>query len=281
VTSDAEIGKGRSDWRYYFDDSGNPFSSRLGLLAVKVWKDSGSAVQCRLERLYTNIFIDEFQDLAGNDRAIIELLFRSKIDTFVTGDVRQFIMLTSASDQLKKAENGAGAILWARRMQRAGLCEFTESPESRRFVPMIGRLADRVFENNLGLQSTTSSIRSTNPHCGIFLVRESLAQQYVETVTPLVLRYSIAVSAPKAVEVLTFGDARGLTRDHALIVPTAEMTKWINSAGSLNDRTAARLYIGITRAKFSLAFVVPDSFKLRPDSLGEEAGMTFWDPLGF
>ena len=55
---------------------------------------------------------------------------------------------------------------------------------------------------------------------------------------------------------INFGDAKGLAFDRVLIYPTKPILAWINDPSSkLEDRSRARLYVAITRARYSVAFV--------------------------
>ena len=53
-----------------------------------------------------------------------------------------------------------------------------------------------------------------------------------------------------------FGKVKGLTVDNVLIFPTPKMTKFLENGHALEKEAAAKLYVGVTRAKFSVAFVL-------------------------
>jgi DNA helicase IV len=55
-----------------------------------------------------------------------------------------------------------------------------------------------------------------------------------------------------------FGKVKGLTFDRVLIYPTSTITRFLTSGTQLAPRTACGLYVAVTRAKHSVAFVVPD-----------------------
>ena len=55
------------------------------------------------------------------------------------------------------------------------------------------------------------------------------------------------------------GEVKGLTVDHALILPTDGMIQFLSSGiSNLKEQTACKLYVAITRARFSVAFVLDD-----------------------
>ena len=92
VQSESEIPRYRSGWKYYFNDMHQPYSVRLAALAKKVLKETKQAPIRRLEGIYDTIYIDECQDLVGNDREVLEVIMKSTIHLFVTGDVRQSVL---------------------------------------------------------------------------------------------------------------------------------------------------------------------------------------------
>ncbi len=53
------------------------------------------------------------------------------------------------------------------------------------------------------------------------------------------------------------GKVKGITVDNVLIYPTTEMVKFLVSGVSkLKGQAACKLYVGITRARFSVAFIL-------------------------
>jgi DNA helicase II / ATP-dependent DNA helicase PcrA len=63
----------RDDWRsYYFDGNGDFRPEGVSEFAFHADRETGGLVILRLEALYDEIFIDEFQDLAGYDLEFLE-----------------------------------------------------------------------------------------------------------------------------------------------------------------------------------------------------------------
>jgi len=65
-------------------------------------QESHGAVVNRLCRIYTHIFIDEVQDLAGYDLELLKLLFDSSLFILLVGDPRQVTYLTHHERKYKK-----------------------------------------------------------------------------------------------------------------------------------------------------------------------------------
>lgn len=59
---------------------------------------------------------------------------------------------------------------------------------------------------------------------------------------------------------MNFGDAKGLTFNRVIIYPTTPMQEWIFSHNKdLKPKSRARLYVAVTRAKYSVAIVITKS----------------------
>jgi superfamily I DNA/RNA helicase len=83
---------------------------------------------------------------------------------------------------------------------------------------------------------------------------------YLEKFSPVQLRHSIKVKTDSRFSSYNFGKSKGKTFDRVLIYPTADIKKWLaNKNNSLADPTRAALYVAITRARYSVAFVIPDN----------------------
>lgn len=270
VQADGQIPR-RGGWKYYFNDKHQPYSTRLSLLAKKVLEATGGAPIRRLENIYDELFIDEFQDLVGNDLVVLEALMQSKMSVFVTGDVRQSVLQTSRSDRLNINYRGIQLINWFREKERAGLCSITYSNETSRFNQAIAYFSDQIHDPVLMLPETSSLQSASTGHDGVFLVDEKDLVEYVYSFdpSPTILRYREGSAALPDVEVLNFGVSKGLTRERVLIITTGPIEKWLKQKTLLAAGSAAGFYVAATRAKHSVALLVKNASslysKLHPD----------------
>lgn len=119
--------------------------------------------------------------------------------------------------------------------------------------------------------SPTASLRaaSNETNNGVWAIPESLAQRYCEFLDPVILRRSVATQTANASSICNFGKAKGRTYDHVLIYPVADMASWLQDASTdLKPQTRSKLYVAITRARFSAGFVVADNkINELPDTL--------------
>jgi len=201
--------------------------------------------------MYTDIFIDEFQDLAGWDIDVIERLFQSGIRVTLVGDPRQHIYTTNPSSK-NKQYLGIKVVELLEKWKRRGLCVLE---------PMIGSYrcnkAICDFSNALwpGMDAMSPLLNDTTDHDGVFLVAENLVSEYVQRFQPMVLRYNKSANT-YGYEAMNFGMAKGLQFKRVLIISTEPIKKYLQS-GELShvENSRDRLHVAITRARHSVAFV--------------------------
>lgn len=282
VQTAQEIPKNRRGWAYYFDDMYRPYSERLSVLAKKVIEASSGAVIRRLEGIYDSIYIDEFQDFVGNDLEIVEYLMRSRVECRIVADPRQAVLRTSASDRLHREYRGVEVVDWFRRQERLGLCEVVPQATTSRFNQPIANFSDLIHDPAFGLPSTDSTQHEITGHDGVFLVDRKEFDRYLSQFTrrPTILRTSAASSLMPEGEVLNFGASKGITRDRVAIMATKPIGELLTRRKLLAPKSAAGFYVAVTRARFSVAIVIEDAYrihdKLHPDFAGR---VQLWSSL--
>lgn len=241
----------------YFDTAGKVYSHNIGKLSLDILYASEDECIERLQGIYDEIFIDEVQDLAGNDLDIIELLFKSKIKVVAVGDVRQSIYSTSKADRKNKKYKGLNKILWFRDMESKNLCEIEERTSTWRCNQEIVNFADSVLPKDLEFPTTESLQDLETEHDGVFVVSWENLQGYMNVYHPKCYRYRIDSKILEGSEAINFGLCKGETVLRALIYPTEPMKKFLkNPMLNLADTSAAQFYVAVTRAVHSVAIVV-------------------------
>lgn len=257
--SEPQQGTSNDQWRRYFNKQGEARRVHLSQLAHRVNGAASGKPIARLERIYDRIFIDEVQDLCGWDLEVLRLLMSSRVPLEMVGDVRQAILLTNGREAKNKKYQYMKIWDWFRSEQKARRLEISQENKSHRCRPEIVALADSLFDGDLGFDSTISLNSTSTPHDGIFLVRSKDVAAYVETFQPLLLRRTAnSGKAFDSLEPMNIGVSKGLGRDHVLIVPTAEVKKLLQLGTPLEQQRAAYLYVAITRARQSVAFIMDD-----------------------
>lgn len=95
-------------------------------------------------------------------------------------------------------------------------------------------------------------------HDGVFALREVDVDAYLRAFNPQPLRDSIATARGVCLPFRNFGKVKGVTFDRVIIYPTRPITMFLTEGKELAPKTACGLYVAVTRAKYSVAFVVPD-----------------------
>jgi len=257
VEHSGQIPRNRSGWKYYLDDAHQPYNIRLSLLAKQVLDATNDAPIHRIEAIYDHLYIDEVQDLTGNDLVILEKLMRSSINVFITGDVRQSVLATSRSDRLNTAYRGVHLVKWFREREADGICELTFAETSQRFNHTIARFSDLIHDPALRLPTTTGSFAENSGHDGLFLVDDNHLESYIQQWKPTLLRAKISSRTLPNAEVINFGVSKGITRERVAILTTDPIRKWLANKTLLANQSACGFYVASTRGRYSVALIVP------------------------
>ncbi|MHA1232703.1 MAG: UvrD-helicase domain-containing protein [Candidatus Helarchaeota archaeon] len=239
--------------KYYFNDSYKIYSDKLSKFVVKCDEKSRGAVIDRLSRIYSYIFIDEVQDLAGHDLEILKLLFQSKSNILLVGDPRQVVYLTHPERKNKKYKDGKIKEFIQNECKEFDVEIDDETLNfSYRNTQHICNFSSKLFPEYKVPKS--KQLKSTN-HDGIFFVRNKDIDEYLRVFQPIQLRFDKKTKVNKKFIAMNFGDSKGLEFDRVLIYPTEDFIKWIFNNASLRPQTRSKFYVAITRAKYSVGIV--------------------------
>lgn len=240
---------------HYFTKSLKIYSDKLSKFVVKCNEKSGGAVIDRISRLYSNLFIDEVQDLAGYDLEFLKLLFLSKCNLFLVGDPRQVTYLTHNERKYGKYVNGLIKDFIHTECKKIPF-EIDENTLnlSHRSNKQICDFSSKLYPNFPPCGSTQN--KETN-HDGVYLVRPNDVNEYLKDYQPTQLRLNIETkNISKDLPVYNFGESKGLSFDRVIIYPTVDMEKWLkNNNQPLADKTRAQYYVALTRARYSVAII--------------------------
>jgi DNA helicase II / ATP-dependent DNA helicase PcrA len=274
---DVAMADGRSDIyapardikRHYFLKEGCIYLDKISKFACAVIEESGGAPLRRVEQIFDHIFVDEVQDLAAWDLDLMEHLLGSEIAITMVGDIRQATYRTNP--QAKHSKYAGPKIIgkfedWSKRTDTR--IEFQAI--SHRCVQDICAFADAFYPDLAQAESYNKCITG---HDGVFAVRSSQVEAYMEQYDPQPLRLK-KTSAVLPGCPINYGAAKGMAFDRVLLFPHNKLlevlkTDDVTKLGP-SDETRAKVYVGITRARQSVGFVVPDSFK--------PATLTFYEP---
>lgn len=247
--------------KHYFTANNKLFSDKLAKFVVRCDQKSNGAVIDRLSRIYSHIFVDEVQDLSGNDLEILMLFFKSKIVIRLVGDPRQVTYLTHNEKLHSKYKDGNIREFVLEKCKN-GLCTVDDQSLgfSHRNPAEICSFSSSLYpELPESLPCKCPGCRSkSDPHTGIFLVKSSDLEKYKSRYQPVILRHQLA-EEPE----YNFGKSKGLGFDHVLIYPTGPLLKYLVDGkltkiekGKIKPAfDIAKFYVALTRARFSAAIV--------------------------
>lgn len=244
----------------YFDAGGGAYRLHLSKLAFEVLKMSRGAAMDRISHIYDEIYIDEVQDLTGCDLHILERLLQAEsMDLHMVGDVRQSVFDTNPQDPNLKKYRGVAMLDWFELYEEKGLLDVSHNVETWRSNQAIADFSDQLFPAEFTFASTISRQVTATGHDGMFAITAADVPSYVDQFQAQPLRESKTTARTSDLPFRNFGKVKGLTFDRVVIYPTAPIAKYLTDGTELKPKTACGLYVAVTRAKYSVAFVLPES----------------------
>lgn len=230
----------------YLTKTGDVRSNYASELAYYLNDMSKGKVIQRLQDIYSNIFFDEIQDLAGYDVDFLKLLLDSKITITCCGDNKQ---ATFATHNTRKNKARTGQNIWS---FFAGLNNIVieKNLASRRFNKHICTFANKVFPDG---EPITTIMDKTTDHDGVFLIDESDVDCYYQEFHPQALRYNANTKIDKY-HAVNFGACKGETFDRVIIYPNRPFLEFVMKGNNLSS--PEKYYVAVTRARYSIAIVL-------------------------
>lgn len=245
--------------RRYFDRDGGAHPDTLAKLAVDVIKASKNAPIKRLELLYDAIYIDEAQDLRGNDLEIIKSLFKSEIDTTVVLDPRQSVLATTKHDTKNKQYKGVKALDFYTNLELQKLCSIDILNETHRFIQEIATFSDLIINGHGKFPETISHVTSRGEHRGIFIIPKDQIREYTKRYNATILRWNKRSGSYPGLPVANFGECKGMQCDHVVVIATTAFVNFLTKGAPLSEESACKFYVAATRARYSVAIAVNDA----------------------
>lgn len=242
--------------QHYFTNDGRIYSDKLSKFVYKLNEINSGITIDRITRIYKYIFIDEVQDLAGYDLEIVDLLSRNNTNLLMIGDPRQVTYHTH--EEAKNHKYSEGNIEdFIKERNLSIFVDKTTLNITHRNEKRICNFANTIYPE---FPPCSAKTKEATGHDGVFFVHAKDVESYLEKYKPIQLRGSKKVNVNDKHPVMNFGDAKGLTFNRVIIYPTTPMQEWIfNHNKDLKPKSRARLYVAVTRAKYSVAIVITKS----------------------
>jgi DNA helicase-2/ATP-dependent DNA helicase PcrA len=246
---------------YYFTKELKLYSDKISKFVVKSNEVSKGNVIDRLSRIYSHLYVDEVQDLAGWDLEFLILLFNSPINITMVGDPRQVTYLTHHDKKHSGYKDGRIKEFLADKCKKISITvDETTLKYSHRNNAEICAFSSKLYPALPKSEPCTCEpCRSRRTeHEGIFLVKEKDIKEYKARYSPIVLRYQNS-EAPE----WNYGKSKGLGFPRVLIYPTKKIIQYLNDGvltetkkGKTTNRfDIAKFYVAVTRAENSVAIV--------------------------
>lgn len=236
---------------YYFTTTGLIYRDRVSEFVCHCDDESGSFIASRIEGIFDSIYIDEVQDLAGYDLMLLELLMKSSVGVLGVGDFRQATYTTNYSRKNSKYKKAQIAD-WIAEKERDGVAVVNAKTDCHRCNQIICDFADTLYPE---LPRAISNNATKTGHDGVFFIRQSEAYQYYEQYAPTVLRDNKR-SNTMGLPAINFGVSKGRSYDRVMVFPTPKMKEFLTNKDLTKLADKSRLYVAITRARYSVAFVM-------------------------
>lgn len=252
--------------RYYFNSAQLIYSDKLAKFVVRANESTRGLVVTRIGKIFTNIFIDEIQDMAGYDLEIIKALFGLESNVLLVGDPRQVTYHTHEEAKHKKYIEG-------------DIMGFIHNECSSHAVVVDATTLNKTYRNNKPICNLANSIypnfkpceyceQQSTGHDGVFFVSTADVANYLAKYKPMQLRDSKSREVNPDFPVMNFGESKGLTFERVLIYPTTAMVQWmIDHEKELKNQSRSKLYVAVTRAKHSVAIVFDNKKCVTVDSI--------------
>ncbi|MCY6957429.1 UvrD-helicase domain-containing protein [Clostridium brassicae] len=237
--------------KYYFKHGEEIYTDKISLFVKECNEKANGAVINRLELMYDRIYIDEVQDLAGYDFDILKLLFKSRINIRLVGDLRQATYSTNNSCKNKKYKGSNIYDLFIK-WKNNNMCTIYHKNECFRSNQIICDLADSLYPE---MEKTISKNYKITGHDGVFIINKKDADKYIKKFNPQLLRFDRR-SKFNSENILNFGASKGLTFERVLIIPNGPMKKFLKTGDYSNlEASKAKYYVAFTRARYSIGIL--------------------------
>lgn len=241
--------------QYYFSNSMLIYSDKISKFACRANELTGGLIIDRVCRIYSYIFIDEVQDLAGYDLELVRLLLSSTSKVLLVGDPRQVTYHTHDETKFSKYSDGGISDFITEQCRDCNVEIDNQTLNTTyRNKRAICELANLVYPE---FEPCKYIVQEETEHDGVFFINPSDIDYYLGKYHPTQLRDNISTKINPQYPAVNFGEAKGLTFDRVLIYPTGPMLTWFldHTKKVTSSKSRSKLYVAITRARHSVGIV--------------------------
>lgn len=232
----------------------NILSNTVSEFAIDSNIKSNNKVMQRLEEIYSHIYIDEIQDLAGEDIEILNLFFNSKVQIQCVGDVKQSTYTTYNAKKNKKI-TGIHLIDFFKELERKGIITLQFNNKTKRFGREICEFSNSICNDKNNRIESDKIYKKENQ--GVYLLDKKDFENYFKIYKPTILKFNAKTKIDY--DSLNFGQCKGMTFDRVAIFPNNKYKEFLKNGTSLDS--PCKYYVSATRARYSIVFVVEKLFE--------------------
>ena len=251
---------------YYFNKEYKIYSDKIAKFCFMCNENTNGYVIDRISRIYSQIFVDEVQDLAGYDLEILKLLMNSTSKVTLVGDPRQVTYLTNNAKKNSKYKDGRIEDFIIDKCKKCNcIIDKKSLNKSYRNNEFICEYSSRLYPN---FETCESKQNEKTNHDGIFLIKREDISKYLIRYNPMQLIWNSKTKINENYNFMNMGESKGLTFDRVLIYPTKTMEKWIlDNSYNLENTTKSKFYVALTRAKYSVGIVLDYNENFKADGI--------------
>lgn len=239
---------------HYFTRGLKIYSDKLSKFVFRSNEKSNGNVIDRISKIYSQIYIDEVQDLAGYDLELLKLVFNCSSRILLVGDPRQGTYSTNSAPKNKQFKKAKVVNYFFQDKSISIETDQNSLTTNYRCNKPICDLSNKLFTD---FQTTTSGNKIETEHSGVFFIKQQDVECYLQKFQPIQLRDSKRTKINENYNVMNFGEAKGLSFDRVLIYATEPFIKWLKDNNTILAETSrSKFYVAITRARHSVAIVI-------------------------
>lgn len=244
---------------HYFDKKSKIYSNKISKFVFRCNEKSNGNVIDRISKIYSHIYIDEVQDLAGYDLELLKLFFNCSSTIQLVGDPRQSTYSTNSAPKNKQFKKSNIVNFFTDQIDNLTKDD-TSLMTNYRCNKRICDLSNKLFPS---FQATTSGNNVATEHSGVFFIKQQDVESYLQKFQPIQLRDSKRTNVSENYRVMNIGEAKGLSFDRVLIYPTKPFLDWFkNNNAQLAETSRSKLYVAITRARHSIAIICNENLNI-------------------
>lgn len=240
---------------YYLATDNKIYSDKIGSLAMKFIEDYKQFPLMNLSQIFNHIYIDEMQDMGGNDLDVAGILLKSAIHVEGVCDPRQTTYLTNNGSKNKSKR---GIKIEDFLIENRICLDKTSLNTNHRCHKDIVNLSNKLYPD---FPSTKCDSYYTEEHLGVYVIRPSDIDEYKDVIGKRFRIQELRYSKTETKRYPSFngrniGDVKGRTYNRTILYLPSTHLDWLCKDKEMpKGKSKSLLYVGLTRARLSTAIV--------------------------